>query len=582
MDTEILTSDGFKRFEQLTNNSEIACYNKGVDKIEFYRPISIWKSEMKEHLISSIENEHIHWRLTNNHRCLIETKKGKLKVVTADSLPSDNKILHGAKYDGSGIDIDLDWLRFFVATQGDGEIRKDCDVIIFSFTKRRKLIRIQEIINKLGIKCKVKDTGDMRSYVSVYGIRDKILAFMGWDKSFPNILLRMNDIQRSTFLEEIWHWDGLFTRKNNYSSCNEHNVDIIQSIMTLHGWRAHKRAYWSKLSKKPNFQLDVSKKRYSYTSNAKKVTQPEVCEVWCVKVPTDFFIARRGSDTFITGNCQNIPRDDKRIKSTLVARPGKAFVSGDFSQVEPRVFASVSQDKRLMECFSKGEDFYSVVGIPIFKDFTYSTFKNDPRSWANTFPHKRQVAKQVALASAYGTSAFQQSEKLRDEEGNNLSSQECQGIIDAYFEAYPRVKKMMEDSHEMAKKDGVVYSLYGRPRRIPEARNLVLKYGPDVKHKDLGYSERTLFNLAMNHRVQSTAASIMNRAMIACYNRIVKEGLDAKIVLSVHDEVIIECAEDKAEYIAALLKDCMEHTVELPGVALETDPKIAKDLAGLK
>lgn len=281
-------------------------------------------------------------------------------------------------------------------------------------------------------------------------------------------------------------------------------------------------------------------------------------------------------------NFQNLPREDKRIKSCIVARPGKVFVGADYSQLEPRCFASTSQDPALMGCFAKGEDFYSVVGIPIFKDFGYSAFKKDSTSWAEHFPNKRHIAKAFSLATPYGTTAFQQADKLRDEEGNNLKPQQCQEIMDAYFEAYPSVQQMMLDSHEMAKKNGVVYSLFGRPRRIPEALRVARMYGMETAHSELPYDARSPLNLAMNHRVQSTAASIVNRAMIAFYNKMLALGISAKIVLQVHDEIIVECREEDAEVVVRELKDAMENTVILPGVQLIAEPKVARILSELK
>ncbi len=274
-------------------------------------------------------------------------------------------------------------------------------------------------------------------------------------------------------------------------------------------------------------------------------------------------------------NFQNLPRDDKRIKSCIIARPGKVFVGADYSQLEPRVFASVSQDPTLMECFAKGEDFYSVVGAPIFNIQGTSMIKDDENSFANKHKDLRNVAKAFALATPYGTSAFQQSQKL------NRSRNECQEIIDKYFASYPLVEAMMLDSHEMAKKNGVVHNLYGRPRRIPAAMEIKDVY-KNTPHSELPYSARTLLNLGMNHRVQSSAASIVNRAAIALWQAFKTTGIDAKIVLQVHDEVIVECNQIDSEDVCALLKHCMETTTVLPGVDLHAKPVVASNLGDLK
>lgn len=280
-------------------------------------------------------------------------------------------------------------------------------------------------------------------------------------------------------------------------------------------------------------------------------------------------------------NFQNLPRKDKRVKSVIVSRPGKVFVGADYSQLEPRTFASQSQDETLMKCFERGEDFYSVVGAPIFEKVGYSMVKDDDNSFAKKFEDLRDKAKVISLATPYGRTASFTASQM------GIDRQEAQELMDKYFENYPKVELMMLESHEMAKKDGVVYNLFGRPRRIPEAKRIGKIYG-NVSHSELPYEARTLLNLAMNHRVQSTAASIMNRSAIAFKNTCLAKAKNdptwdsVKIVMQIHDELVIECPENIAQEVAEELKNSMENTVELPGVKLEAIPKIAKTLSDLK
>lgn len=277
-------------------------------------------------------------------------------------------------------------------------------------------------------------------------------------------------------------------------------------------------------------------------------------------------------------NFQNLPRDDKRVKSCIVARPGKVFVAADYAQLEPRVFASFSKDERLMACFEKGEDFYSVIGMEVFGKYDCSVIKDDKNSFAKLYPSLRNASKVIALSAAYGTTAPKMAPAL------GMSMDQAQEVIDNYFESYPSVKQLMVDSHDMAKKTGQVTNLFGRPRRMPAAMDIPLKR----QHKDLPYDQRNILNLAMNHRIQSTGASIMNRAAIAfCNYRTELAKTDprwneVKIIIQVHDELGLEGPEELAEEMVALLKEAMEHTVELPGVKLLAEPKIAKNLADLK
>lgn len=275
-------------------------------------------------------------------------------------------------------------------------------------------------------------------------------------------------------------------------------------------------------------------------------------------------------------NFQNLPRDDKRVKACIVARQGKVFVGADYAQLEPRVFASMSKDETLMSSFANGEDFYSVVGIPIFNKEETSAIKKDPNSFANLHPKLRDQAKVIALATPYGRTASFTASQL------GLKRDEAQDLMHKYFAEYPKVELMMLESHEQAKSTGIVYNLFGRPRRIPEAKEINELYGT-LDHSELPYEARTLLNLAMNHRIQSTGASIVNRAAIAFYNRCKElNWTEVRIVLQVHDQLITECPESLAEEVRKELKYCMEHTVELPGVELIADPVISKDLAGQK
>lgn len=281
-------------------------------------------------------------------------------------------------------------------------------------------------------------------------------------------------------------------------------------------------------------------------------------------------------------NFQNLPRDDKRVKACIVARPGNVFVGADYSQLEPRVFASFSEDKRLLESFKNGDDFYSVGGVEIFEKYGLSLKKDDLNSFAKQHPDLRQIAKGIMLAVAYGTTASKLAKVL------SMDPNACQDIIDRYFDKFPGVLKLMLESHEQAKAEGHVTNLFGRPRRMPAALDIKKIYG-NTEHAELPYEIRNILNLAINHRIQSTGASIMNRAAIKAHQAVKAKQIDpraswnaVKLVMQVHDELILECPESIAEEVVALLKDSMENTTRLPGVDLIADPKIAYNIADLK
>lgn len=280
-------------------------------------------------------------------------------------------------------------------------------------------------------------------------------------------------------------------------------------------------------------------------------------------------------------NFQNLPKGDKRIKSCIVARPGNVFVGADYSQLEPRVFASFSKDERLMKCFADGDDFYSVIGVEVFDKKGLSLKKDDEGSFAKKYPVLRDISKVVGLSATYGTTAFKMAPAI------GKSVDEAQQVIDSYFMNFPSVQSFMLSCHEEVKTNGEVKSLFGRPRRMPEALEITGIYG-NAEHGELPYTVRNILNLAVNHTIQSTGASIMNRAAIKLYDMCRRaEQLDprwsnVKIVLQVHDEVILEGPNELVNEMSAALKYSMENTVELPGVELVAIPKLGKSLSELK
>lgn len=272
-------------------------------------------------------------------------------------------------------------------------------------------------------------------------------------------------------------------------------------------------------------------------------------------------------------NFQNLPRDDKRIKSCIVTRPGKAFVGADYSQLEPRVFAYYSKDERLLNSFSGATDFYSVIGMEVYEKYDCTPQKDGSQdAFGIKYKDLRNKSKVIALASTYGATAKQLSSTT------GKSVEDTQLDIDRYFESFPGVKNMMLESHNTAKSTGKVTNLFGRPRRMPEAMEILEIYG-NAEHKDLPYEARNILNLACNHTIQSTAASIVNRAAITFWNNCRKSCIYTNIVLQVHDSLVIECNEEDAENVCVLLQHAMETSTSLTGVGLEATPKIGRTLA---
>ena len=236
-------------------------------------------------------------------------------------------------------------------------------------------------------------------------------------------------------------------------------------------------------------------------------------------------------------NLQNIPTRiefGKRLRKVFKPKEGCIYIDADYSQIELRVLAHISEDKHMLEAFKNDEDIHvqaasKVLGIP----------KEEVTK------EQRSSAKAVNFGIVYGISDFGLSEQL------GISKKKAKEYIEQYLEKYSGIKKFMDDIVEIAKKQGYVETLFHRRRYIPEINSnnyMVRKFGERV---------------AMNTPIQGTAADIMKIAMIDVYNKLKEENLDAKIILQVHDELMIECKKEDKEKVKTILKNCMENAITL-------------------
>lgn len=236
-------------------------------------------------------------------------------------------------------------------------------------------------------------------------------------------------------------------------------------------------------------------------------------------------------------NLQNIPvRTElgRRIREAFVAPPDGVFLSADYSQIELRLLAHLSGDEGLIDAFLSGEDFHAHTASDVFGV-----------SVDEVTPDMRSRAKAVNFGIVYGQQAFGLGQTL------HIPMTEAQEMIDRYYDAYPKVRAYLDDVVAQAHKDGYATTMFGRKRHIPELRSTNV----NLRH----FGERT----AMNHPMQGTAADIIKLAMIQVNKRRREEGLHARMVLQVHDELDFECPNEEADTMAALVAEVMNNVVEL-------------------
>jgi len=263
-------------------------------------------------------------------------------------------------------------------------------------------------------------------------------------------------------------------------------------------------------------------------------------------------------------NYQNLPREDTRIKRGIIARKNMALVGADYSQLEPRCFAHMSREKRLIEAFVKGLDFYGTVAIDFFE------LRCDANEAKKKHPQKRQDAKEIGLGIAYGMKQWKLAKIL------DCDVKEAQKKLQHYWNKYPNLKEYVLRCHGCILKKGEIANETGRKRRMDGVDRLKTSRARADKR-----ILNKLLNLGVNFPIQSLAASITNRAMIAINKEFKKRGLKAYILGQIHDEIISECMEEDTQEVAQIMKDKMENTYKL-SVPLVAEPKIAKALSETK
>lgn len=236
-------------------------------------------------------------------------------------------------------------------------------------------------------------------------------------------------------------------------------------------------------------------------------------------------------------NLQNIPirmELGKLIRKVFHPKEGDLFVDSDYSQIELRLLAHMSADEQLIEAFRENQDIHRSTASKVF----HVPFEEVSEL-------QRRNAKAVNFGIVYGISAYGLSQDL------NISQKEAQSFIDSYFETYPKIKEFLDRTVAEAKEKGYSRTLYGRIRPIPE-----LSSGNYMQRQ---FGER----VAMNAPIQGTAADIIKIAMIRVHDRLLKEGFKSRLILQVHDELLIETVQEEKDAVIALLEEEMRGAADL-------------------
>jgi DNA polymerase I len=308
-------------------------------------------------------------------------------------------------------------------------------------------------------------------------------------------------------------------------------ADILEDITTLED---HPQG--AQLAARILDWRQIAKLKSTYTDALQEAINPETG-----RVHTSYSIAGANTGRLASTdpNLQNIPirtEEGRRIREAFVAPEGRTLVSLDYSQIELRILAHIADIPSLRQAFEDGIDIHSMTASEMF---------NVPL--AEMTPDIRRKAKAINFGVIYGISGFGLARNLR------IPRAEAQGFIDRYFERFPGIKEYMSETVKFAQANGYVQTLFGRKINTPEI---------NAKGPGAGFAKRA----AINAPIQGTAADVIRRAMIRMPAAI--KGIDAKMLLQVHDELLFEVAEDAAAALTAIAKEVME-AASHPAVALK-------------
>lgn len=243
-------------------------------------------------------------------------------------------------------------------------------------------------------------------------------------------------------------------------------------------------------------------------------------------------------------NLQNIPMRielGRLIRKAFVPKNGYVFLDSDYSQIELRVLAHMSGDEKLIEAYQQAQDIHRITASQVFHI-----------PFDEVTDLQRRNAKAVNFGIVYGISSFGLSQDL------SISKKEAAEYIERYFETYPKIKTFLDGLVEQAKQTGYVTTMFGRRRPVPELSS--------SNFMQRSFGER----IAMNSPIQGTAADIIKIAMIRVHDRLLEEGLQSRLILTVHDELLVETAKEETEQVKAIMEEEMHHAADLK-VTLEVD-----------
>ena len=568
--TEILTRRGWILFEDLVEEDKVAQYSEGT--IEFVTPLAYHAYPYKGDLLHITRDRHLDLMVTPDHRCYLETRRSNKKLlVPASEYKNDMLQRHGGLcFEG---DLDLSPLEITVlcAIQADGNLRTDCDLIDFKFSKDRKISRLKSALQGLEVPFKESVSNHVTRITFKKLSVPNVFKFIDLSKTFSWDLLRLKASVRCLLCEELLYWDGTYTTKDSrsikeYKSCNQLNVDIVQAIASISGFRCTKGA--QKVENTTCYIAWFIEKTTSYSTNFKSNPVPYDGYVYCVSVPSEKILVRRSNKVIVSGNCQQIPRGDEIRSAFITPSDDYYYLLIDYSQIEIRLTAHFANDPTLIEAYMLMQDIHTRSGCEVFGydyDEAVKVLKDPEHPDYKKVKNYRQVAKVVNFAIIYGAGPKGLSEQLplpdefKDKDPKEWVL-ECGRYIEAYLHKYHGVKRFVRKSQRFVKENSYSMNHFGRVRHLPHARATAITGDDSYKWME-GSAQRQ----GTNFIIQGTAADVFKIAAVRIHK--ILKGSKSRLVNFVHDEVQIYLHKDDLDLVHDIKAAMEDFDFKVPLIA---------------
>lgn len=589
-ETEVLTRSGWVKLPALESGVEVAQWHPD-GRVDFVLPELV--QAVSDAPLLTFKNQHIELAMTRDHRALLRHRKtGALRVFRADEYPDDWQQIHSGNYAGPGLPLTDDELRLLVAIQADAVTEPFTrGWLTVRLTRTRKVERMNALLTRLGLPFTKAEEHNLpdRAYRATFKVKhpliEKLHGYLGDEKRFGPWLLNLSRPQLDVFIEELWYWDGSFTRKNNYSSSTPGNAAWVQTILHLSGVRGHMREVRS-TSGRTNWQVDMTPRDYSLTTNIERGTLGKAgTPVYCVTVPSSYVMVRRNGRIAVTGNCQNW---NKKVKAMFKAPPGWKYVGVDLSQAELRFMAYLANDAALLTMYAQNINVHTVNTCLLFKvkcpnpkdmnpvteafvrsemkrihGLDYDQCQEPPLSSWKTI---RTLGKSYVFAANYGAEAETMHKNMRskrDPDSNKLLFptlllSEIQALAVMWTKTlHPEIPTFWESVQMQTRKAGGYFCpISGRVRWFRG-----------------GFKRNEMLNIGL----QMGVASWMNKCMVEIQDTYDKEtGGAAQVVQQVHDALNVECPEPYAKRAGDVMNEVLNRYFPLLGhnAQLPADPAL--------